>query len=173
MGYLTTAIKVHKVSISEYLKGAKYRYVIVNGLEKAMMVCNGLEEAEKQIATWRENGYYVDNLQVMNEYKYIVLFSWKDIEKAVIDAVLKEDNFDGNCYLHYMEKKHRFQYYDYDEFFEIITLNVCKYVNSKVRTLSVYISDDKDLDSQFIDLQYFNQEQFSYILFEILEELGI
>lgn len=152
--FLRNMIDLDIATLSEYLAGSEFNYVIVeNGYpivwasDNCPVVFGGEEDVLTELYTLGlcdADGNVYDNARVYTEAEFIEDFCMDAIENWIIKKVIELNNYDGVCYIEYLDSSFN-GVIDINGMTDI--LNLCVGVD---RMLSLLASDENDDKQDFI-----------------------
>lgn len=152
--FLRNMIDLDIATLSEYLAGSEFNYVIVeNGYpivwasDNCPVVFGGEEDAFEELYALglvNDKGNVSDYARVYTELEFIEDFCMDAIEDWIIKKIIELNNYDGVCYIEYLDSSFN-GVIDINGMTDI--LNLCVGVD---RMLSLLASDENDDKQDFI-----------------------
>ena len=154
--FLRNMVDLEITTLSEYLKGAKFNYVILEknvpivwGSDKTPVIYGGFEDVEAELVELKayadeEETTLKPEFKVITEAKFIKDFCLDAIAEYLFEKVVKLKNFDGVNYILHFD----------NTFNGIINLNgmtdiLNVYADMVNKNVNFLISDDDDIKQDF------------------------
>lgn len=176
--FLTNMIDCNIDCVADYFENAKYNYVImqngqpVHWIEEdgdAPIIYGDKEDYENELKYnldgYNEDGTLKDEFEVMTEWDFLMEYCLDAIISYMIKQIKRENNFDGVCYIHYMNQIVK---YGKDD---IIALYVSN--DSELPNLSALIAENGDDCMQyFSSLIGFDKDTMLELIEDIFENVN-
>jgi len=174
--FLNQMIELNVDSVVDYFKSAKYNYVImmngqpvhwIEGDGDAPIIYGDVEDYENELINnldgYDEYGFLKDNFKVMTEFDFLMQYCMDAIIDWMVKQIKRENNFDGVCYIHYMNNIIKYN--------NGIILDA--YVNPTTNKLSFLVSEDEDdMKQYFITINDLDKETILELIEDIFEDIN-